>query len=108
MGKAPGDFLTIGRFYCCFAGAALDALCAALPELSAEGFAGGEAGAGFEGVSVAGTGGFGADTPATLDPSPSFCSDSASSLPVGSSPLPDWNFCIAATVFASHFPFGWP
>jgi len=62
----------------------------------------------FAGAACCGVTGFGAETPATLDPSPSFCNESASSLPVGSSPLSDWNFCIASIVLASHFPLGSP
>ena len=54
----------------------------------------------------AGTEGFGAETPAVLEPRPSFWRLRASSLPVGSRPLADWNFCMAATVFGSHFPLG--
>ncbi len=56
----------------------------------------------------AGVGCFGAETPAMPDPRPSFCRLVASSLPLGSRPLADWNFCIAATVLESHFPFGSP
>lgn len=56
----------------------------------------------------AGIGCFGAETPAMPDPRPSFCRLVASSLPLGSRPLADWNFCIAATVLESHFPFGSP
>ena len=56
----------------------------------------------------AGVGCFGAETPAMPDPRPSFCRLVASSLPVGSRPFADWNFCIAATVLESHFPFGSP
>lgn len=50
-------------------------------------------GAGLDGpleeAPPAGTGGRGAETPATLDPSPSFCNESASNLPVDSSPFSD-------------------
>ena len=53
-----------------------------------------------------GTIGFGAETPAISEPRPSFCSVGASSLPVESRPLADWNFCSAATVSESHLPFG--
>ena len=56
----------------------------------------------------AGVGCFGAETPAMPDPRPSFCRLVASNLPLGSRPLADWNFCIAATVLESHFPFGSP
>lgn len=52
--------------------------------------------------------GFGAETPAMPEPRPSFCKLGASSFPLGSRPLADWNFCIAAIVLASHFPFGSP
>ena len=55
-----------------------------------------------------GTSGFGAETPAMSEPRPSFCSVGASSLPVESRPLADWNFCVAATVFESHLPVGSP
>jgi hypothetical protein len=55
-----------------------------------------------------GAGCFGAETPAMPDPRPSFCRLVASNLPLGSRPLADWNLCIAATVLASHFPFGSP
>jgi hypothetical protein len=69
------------------------------------------AGGAYEGDGVieqqlCGTMPFGADTPATSDPSPNFCSVSASSFPVTSSPFADWNFCTASTVSASHFPEG--
>ena len=50
--------------------------------------------------------GLGASTPAVLEPRPSFCRLSASSLPLAFMPLSDWNFCSAATVFESHLPFG--
>jgi hypothetical protein len=56
----------------------------------------------------AGATGLGADTPAISEPSPSFCRLSALSFPLGSRPWPDWNFCIAATVFKSHLPLGSP
>ena len=52
--------------------------------------------------------GFGAETPAMSEPSPSFCRVGASSLPFASMPFADWNFCTAATVFESHLPFGLP
>ena len=52
--------------------------------------------------------GRGAETPAIPEPRPNFCNEGASSLPLGSSPLADWNFCIASTVPASHLPFGSP
>jgi hypothetical protein len=56
------------------------------------------------------TGGWdlGADTPAMGEPKPSFCRLSASILPLGSSPLADWNFCMAPIVLESHLPLGWP
>ena len=52
--------------------------------------------------------GLGAETPAISEPRPSFCSVGASSLPLESIPCADWNFSTAATVFASHLPFGSP
>lgn len=55
-----------------------------------------------------GTTGLGAETPAMSEPSPSFCSVGASSFPLASIPLADWNFSTAATVFESHLPFGSP
>lgn len=55
-----------------------------------------------------GTTGLGAETPAMSEPSPSFCSVGASSLPLASIPLADWNFSTAVTVFESHLPFGSP
>jgi len=55
-----------------------------------------------------GTTGLGAETPAMSEPSPSFCSVGASSFPLASIPLADWNFCTAATVLESHLPFGSP
>jgi len=71
---------------------------------------GGGAAAGlFAGAVPAGGGtGLGAETPAMLEPSPSFCRLSALILPFASSPLADWNFCIAETVFESHLPLGLP
>jgi len=69
------------------------------------------AGFGFVGVSgtlSTGAGGRGAETPAMSEPSPSFCRLGASSLPVGSIPLADWNFWRAETVLASHLPVGSP
>src|SRR5690348_5339293 len=54
------------------------------------------------------TRGFGAETPATSEPRPKRCKLGASSFPVGSRLFADWNFCIAATVLPSHFPFGVP
>jgi len=59
-------------------------------------------------VLAGGGSGFGAETPAMLEPRPSFCRLSALSLPLASSPLADWNFCIAATVVESHLPLGLP
>ena len=59
-------------------------------------------------VLAGGGSGLGAETPAMLDPSPSFCRLSALILPFASSPLADWNFCIAETVFESHLPLGLP
>lgn len=67
-----------------------------------------------EGVELAGaeqqfgTTGLGAETPAMSEPSPSFCSVGASSFPVESRPLADWNFSVAAIVSESHLPFGSP
>lgn len=55
-----------------------------------------------------GTTGFGAETPAMSEPRPSFCSVGASSLPVESRPLADWNFSVASIVSASHLPLGSP
>ncbi len=55
-----------------------------------------------------GTSGLGAETPAILEPRPSFCSVGASSLPVESRPWADWNFSVAAIVFESHLPEGSP
>ncbi len=55
-----------------------------------------------------GNSGLGAETPAILEPRPSFCSVGASRLPVESRPLAVWNFRIAATVFESHLPEGAP
>ena len=55
-----------------------------------------------------GSGLCGAETPAMSEPSPSFCSVAASSLPVDSMPWVDWNFCSASTVVASHLPLGSP
>jgi len=52
--------------------------------------------------------GLGAETPAISEPSPSFCSVGASSLPFASIPFADWNFWTAATVFESHLPFASP
>ena len=50
--------------------------------------------------------GMGAATPAVFAPNPNFCNVSASSFPEGFKPCADWNFFIASTVEASHFPFG--
>lgn len=55
-----------------------------------------------------GSAGLGAETPAILEPRPSFCSVGASRLPVESRPLADWNFRVAAIVFESHLPVGSP
>jgi len=55
-----------------------------------------------------GTTGFGAETPAMSEPRPSFCSVGASSFPVESRPLADWNFSVAAIVSESHLPLGSP
>src|SRR5258708_39261 len=54
------------------------------------------------------TGGRGAATPAVCEPSPSFCRVTASSLPLGFSPCPAWNFFMASTVESSHLPLGLP
>jgi len=62
-----------------------------------------EAGAAEGGV---GAGGLGAETPAVLEPRPSFWRLGALSLPLGSMPLSDWNFCMAEMVLASHLPVG--
>jgi hypothetical protein len=81
---------------------------AELPEracVDAAEVAGGSAEAGAS-QQLAGTIGLGAETPAISDPRPSFCSVRASSLPVASRLLADWNLFTAATVFASHLPFG--
>lgn len=56
----------------------------------------------------AGAAGRGAETPAISEPSPSFWRLSALSFPLGSRPLPDWNFCMAEIVLASHLPLGSP
>jgi hypothetical protein len=53
-------------------------------------------------------GGIGAATPAVRDPSPNCCKVFASSLPLGFSPCPAWNFFIASPVAVSHLPFGVP
>ena len=55
-----------------------------------------------------GNSGLGAETPAILEPRPSFCSVGASISPVESRPLAVWNFRIAAIVFESHLPVGSP
>ncbi len=72
------------------------------------GAADGSAGGGGTALGAGGITGFGAETPAMLDPRPSFCRLRASSFPVASSPFDDWKFCIAPIVFASHLPFGAP
>jgi hypothetical protein len=66
------------------------------------------AGAAVEAEGPGGVRGFGAETPAMSEPKPSFWRLKASSLPVESRPFADWNFCMAATVFVSHLPFGSP
>lgn len=63
------------------------------------------AGAAAEGVVDTG---LGAETPAVLEPRPSFWRLGALSLPLGSMPLSDWNFCMALMVLESHLPVGWP
>ena len=76
--------------------------------------AGGGAGAGdaAAGAGVADAGaeeaGLGAETPAVLEPRPSFWRLEALILPEASMPLAAWNFCMAAMVLASHLPVGWP
>ena len=57
---------------------------------------------------VAFGGGVGGATPAVSEPSPSFCSVRASSLPVGLNPCADCYFLKASAVEASHFPVGTP
>ena len=64
--------------------------------------------AGLVGSEDEAMGGIGAATPAVCDPRPSFCSVGASSLPLGFSPWPAWNFFMASTVESSHFPLGVP
>ena len=54
------------------------------------------------------TGGMGAATPAVCEPRPNFCKVRASSLPLGLSPWPAWNFFMASTVESFHFPLGVP
>jgi len=55
-----------------------------------------------------GAAGRGAETPATLEPSPMRCSVGASSFPLGSRPCADWNFSSEVIVVASIFPVGSP
>jgi len=57
-------------------------------------------------VDLAGLAGRGAPRPAVSDPSPSFCSESASSFPVGFNPFTCWKCFIASMVPASHLPVG--
>lgn len=60
------------------------------------------------GFGAPGVTGRGAETPAISEPNPSFCKLRASIFPVASKPCSPWNFCIAAVVVLSHFPFGVP
>src|SRR5216684_8723051 len=50
----------------------------------------------------------GGAAPAVCEPSPNCWSVFASSFPVGFSPCDSWNFFVASTVAASHFPLGVP
>ena len=53
-------------------------------------------------------GAIGAARPAVCEPSPNFCSVSASSFPVGLSPCASWNFLSASRVELSHLPLAVP
>ena len=120
MEEADGEGVGSG---CCGAGGAGFGLETTAEEGEAdfEGFAGAAAGGaagGFAGAEAGGRGvdaggrlpaggsGLGAETPAMSEPSPIFCKLGASSFPLGSRSLADWNFCSAFTVFASHLPLG--
>ena len=73
-----------------------------------EAAAGGGGDAGAAAAGAGGVGVLGAETPAVLEPRPSFWRLAALILPLGSMPLSDWNLVKAAMVLASHLPLGEP
>ena len=90
----------------------LEATAAPEAGAEAEAFTAGWLAGADDGVTIeqqlGGAAGLGADTPAISEPSPSFWSVGASSFPVVSIPLADWNFRSAAIVLVSILPLGSP
>ena len=76
------------------------------PDCEGSGFRRASDGEGDIEQQLCGTIPFGEDTPAMSEPKPSFCSVSASSLPVVSKPFADWNRCTRIDGIGIHLSVG--